>query len=333
MLCVCCLWSMLSSGQLAEFGGTINGISIWSDPVPRSSEDYHFVASTNANWISLQSYGVVKSKRAEVLFDLDSTWECSSFEGLKKNIGIAKDQGYKIFLKPHLTLEYGGWGVWVGNMRRGKDENWKVLEASYMKYLLNLARIADSCGVEMMSLGTELGTFPQKRQVFWQSLIDTVRTVYTGKLTYCANFDAYKKYPFWDQMDFIGVDAYFTVNTKKNTSYEGCMQRWGAIRTKLKAFSDRFNKPLFFGEFGYMNIDHAALWPWRNERDRGAVNDQAQANAYQALLDSFWGESWFIGGFSWLWRFESGATCPNPDYTPQNKPAERIISTYYQKYR
>ncbi len=43
----------------------------------------------------------------------------------------------------------------------------------------------------------------------WRRLISEVRERYTGRLTYAANFDQYELVTFWDDLDVIGVNAYF----------------------------------------------------------------------------------------------------------------------------
>ena len=46
-------------------------------------------------------------------------------------------------------------------------------------------------------------------QKSWVELIEKVRTVYSGKLTYAANYDNYQDVGFWNHLDFIGINAYF----------------------------------------------------------------------------------------------------------------------------
>ena len=58
-----------------------------------------------------------------------------------------------------------------------------------------------------------------------------------------------------------------------------------------------------------------------------------QANCYQALYSTLWNnpayQSWFKGTYLWNWD-----VTPNPDdplgYTPQGKPAEGVMTSYYR---
>ncbi|MEM6723389.1 MAG: hypothetical protein AAF598_05080, partial [Bacteroidota bacterium] len=43
----------------------------------------------------------------------------------------------------------------------------------------------------------------------WRTIIRSARQHYTGELTLAANFDNYREISFWDELDFIGINAYF----------------------------------------------------------------------------------------------------------------------------
>ena len=65
------------------------------------------------------------------------------------------------------------------------------------------------------------------------------------------------------------------------------------------------------------------------------VNLEAQANATQALFETFWDEDWFSGGFLWKWHHnhnQAGGS-ENTRFTPQNKPVEALIKAHYEAYK
>ena len=90
------------------------------------------------------------------------------------------------------------------------EEDWLVLEASYENYLLEYARVAEEVNAKIFCIGTELEKFVINRPNYWQSLIAKIKTVYTGKLTYAANWDEFKRVPFWNELDFIGCRCIFS---------------------------------------------------------------------------------------------------------------------------
>jgi hypothetical protein len=50
--------------------------------------------------------------------------------------------------------------------------------------------------MELFCFGTELGNAIAKRPQYWSQLIVKIRKIYTGKLTYAANWDDFDKVPF-----------------------------------------------------------------------------------------------------------------------------------------
>ena len=50
-------------------------------------------------------------------------------------------------------------------------------------------------------------------ETHWRKLIRKTRSLYQGQLTYAANFDQYHEVSFWDALDFMGVNAYFSLRS------------------------------------------------------------------------------------------------------------------------
>jgi hypothetical protein len=82
-------------------------------------------------------------------------------------------------------------------------------------------------------------------------------------------------------------------------------------------------------------VDYCADKNWELEQRIAAleVNETAQANAYQALLESFGNERFWSGGFLWKWfpNMSGHEGYPHKDYTPQGKIAEETIRSLYRK--
>lgn len=330
--CIIC-FPFLLIAQEESRAGKINGVSIWSDSTSRTVEDFNFLEGSNASWVAFHPLGLVNDSEVGVEFDYTGTWECSSFDGLANNIRISKELGYMVFIKPHLLLKYTTSGAWVGDLKLSNNSSENAFRETYLNYIIELAKLCDSLEVEMLSLGTEMTKFVEDNPGYWQELIDSTTANYYGLITFSANFDAYQKYFYWDQMDIIGIDAYFTLNKSENADLNACREDWIPIAETIEQFSKACKKPVLFTEYGYMSADKCAYRPF--EQQSANVNLVAQANAYRALFDTFWHEPWFGGGFSWIWGYDN--TLPenydNVGYSPQNKPAQNIISKYYKIYR
>lgn len=128
-----------------------------------------------------------------------------------------------------------------------------------------------------------------------------MREHYKGKLTYAANWDEYKRTPFWTQLDYIGIDAYFPLTDARTPSLEQLKEGWEPWKANIAALAKRHERPVLFTEFGYRSIDYTARRPWEANRSDTGLNLQAQVHATQAILEEFWKEEWFAGGYVWKW--------------------------------
>lgn len=215
------------------------------------------------------------------------------------------------------------------------EQDWKILEDSYERFILTYAQLAADLKVELFCIGTELEEFIANRPLFWDKLITQIRSIYPGKLTYAANWDEYKRTPFWASLDFIGVDAYFPLSEEKTPSVDDLKAGWHRWKSELAVLSANYDRPVLFTEYGYRSMDFTAKKPWLVDRNEEQVNLEAQVNAKKALFDEFWSEPWFAGGFLWKWFIHHDRAGGQEDnrFTPQNKPAEEIIKAYYKVNR
>jgi hypothetical protein len=281
----------------------------------------------NSNYMSLMPYGFIPDGSTELKFDSEWQWWGEKIEGTSTLIQVAKKQGYKVMLKPHVWKRHGSF---TGHHGYETDEEWESFEASYSKYILTFAKLAQEEKVELFCIGTEWGKFVEERPLYWRKLIQEVRKVYTGELTYAANWDEYKKVPFWKDLDYIGVDAYFPLAQEKTPTTAQVKYELLHPLNQLRIISTSNSKPILFTEFGYRSIDFTTRKPWESGRE-GIVNLQGQTNAYEAFFESFWSQDFIAGGFIWKWfanHVEVGGESNN-GFTPQNKPVEKVIIDWY----
>ena len=110
-----------------------------------------------------------------------------------------------------------------------------------------------------------------------------------------------KRVTFWDQLDYIGVDAYFPLTDSKSPTVEDFESGWKPHKEQIQVIQSKFDKPVLFTEFGYRSIDYTGKEPWTSNRVEGSINLEAQTNGLQAIYNQFWTEEWFAGGFVWKW--------------------------------
>ena len=105
----------------------------------------------------------------------------------------------------------------------------------------------------------------------WIELIERVREVYRGPLTYAANFDQFESVSFWNKLDLIGINAYFPLRKRDlpDTSVRSRTSlfktRWTNILQTVDALRIRQGVPahrVLFTELGYTRRANSTIEPW-----------------------------------------------------------------------
>ncbi len=307
----------------------INGVSFVASRDSINIDHITPVLQVNSNYVTLMPYSFIRNVEIpKIEFNTNREWFGESKNGLLQYAKEFQKVGVKLVVKPHLWLRRGGF---TGDLKPNSEENWNILENSYRNYILTYAKAAEELKAEILCIGTELEQFVLNRPKYWQNLIEQIRQVYSGKLTYAANWDEFKRVSFWNQLDFIGVDAYFPLSDKKTPTVVDFENGWKPHKEEIKRIQKQFNKPILFTEYGYRSVDYAGKKPWEANRVEGSVNLEAQVNGLQAIHNQFWNEEWFAGGFIWKWfhRHNRVGGVNNNRFTPQNKPAEKLLSKLY----
>ena len=310
----------------------MRGLSFVAPPKPFSKTPMMDVKAVAADWIAVIPYGFTRPGEATVHYGTAGwKWWGEGMVGVKTTIDSAHRAGIHVMLKPQVYVP----GGWTGALDYATDEEWIKWEKAYEDYLMPFVDIAESMKVGMVCIGTEFKMGVVKRETFWRNLIKKIRLKYHGKLVYAANWDEYPIVPFWDALDYIGVNAYFPLVQKETPSVSDLQTAWKPYFDTLKSFQKKCNKPMLFTEFGYLSVDGCAFNSWEIEKRIHSVkiNEEAQANALDGLFSTFWKEPWWAGGFLWKW-FPEGQGHEgyiDKDYTPQGKKAEIVLKKWYGK--
>lgn len=338
------------------YGQKINGMSLSSpEHPPFQLATFENLQTINANWVALIPEATLDRITLQLLPDSQNHWWGETEEANIQAIQLAKQVGLKVFLKPHIVLgkipdrdqattlvrpmgravsrrkiDKTKGAKWRGTLKVRSEKDWQLLETNYETYILRLAQIAADLDVELFAVGTELGNFTAKRPDFWRQLIQKIRTIYTGALVYCANWDEYDKISFWSALDFIGVDTYFPINKMKTPSIKRTLRNWRPIRKQLKRLSKQTNKQILLTEFGYRNVPYAGKRPWTHDKGVAIVNNEAQQNLYHAFFQTFWKKNWIAGGFAWTWFAEPEKERPT-SFSVQGKPAVAELRYWFSQ--
>lgn len=295
---------------------------------PYSDKSLEALAETGTNCISVVVTWYQRNAQTPQISPNDNT---PTDKSLVHVIRKARGLGLAVMLKPHVDLIETEDGQWRGSIFFYKEEEWDKWFRDYKKFITHYAKLAQANGVDMLCVGTELsGTIEQKDR--WIDIIHSVKDVYSGQLTYAANWDdEFDKVEFWDKLDYAGVDAYFPMSKSSEPDFaelKNACDRWVE---KIESWAKPLGKPILFTEVGYSSTPSASLTPWE-EKTPGGPDVNIQAACYKAVLETVWGKNWLAGIYWWKWNTNPAGGGPNnKGFTPQNKPAQEILAEWYKK--
>lgn len=336
----------------------IKGLAwIGSDSIIGSS--FNEMKELNGNWISLVVYGDMQSYNdPHIISRKKHVWWGDSDQGIVKTANLAKEQGVKVMLKPHIALPNNTL-KWRHDIQMESREDWVVWFASYEQWILEYAHLAQQHQMDMLCIGTELYHATTHYPEQWEKIIAKVRKVYSGKIVYAANwYKEIEELSFWQDLDYIGIQGYYPLSKKGHPKKSKLLKAWKKKKKSLRRLSEKYHKRVLFTEIGYKNTADATVTPWTWTKDITIpdISNETQKKAYEAFFETFWEEEWFQGVFVWqwhhttylhpdldkyfeyrkqrlqLWSQQIGRHVDHRvDFSPQEKEAYTVLKHYFSK--
>jgi len=316
----------ISGKPVFQKGMSYTAWSQYALSTPESTESLRTLRRDGADWVALTVFWFQDNKNSTVITE-DFTRYSASRSSLQKAIQDIHQAGMKVMLKPMVDLRTGEWrGVIVPS-----DAWFQAYEA----FIADWGVFAAQNGVDMLCVGCEFVDADKSRQwePAWRRVIARARSVFTGPLTYAVNHDDEQNITWWDALDYIGIDAYYTLTSKKNPTRAELLAAWKARADRIETWRNRSwpQMPIIFTEIGYRSYDGANIEPWDYQKnDPQGVDLQEQVDCYSAALEILTPRDWFYGFYWWAWETQPNAGGPaDTGYTVQNKPAEAVLKEWY----
>ncbi len=287
------------------------------------------VVPTGANWVAV-IVTCFQDTIASTTIDCASPVNASD-DDVRAAIRDAHALGLKVMLKPHVDPRH------LNDARSGRfkidfgsdEAAWAVWFASYDRFITHYAALAQETGAEYFTIGTELsGTVGRDAQ--WRETIRQIKAIYDGPLTYAAlTYFEPLQVAWWDELDAIGIDAYYALTLTKSPTTAQMDFGWSANVAYLNVLEATWHMPIIITEVGYMSVDGTNILPgdWSLQ---GGVDLQEQADAYQSLFDSLVGQPWWHGIFWWAVNTDPNqGGAQDHGYSFHNKPAEDVLRRYF----
>lgn len=171
----------------------IDGLSLTASKEKIKASEVEVIKQINATYVALMPFGFIRDLNHPTIEYNNNQWFGETKEGITQYTQELQNKDLKIMLKPQIWV----WGGhYTGKIKMNSEKEWLALEKDYKTFIIDYAKLAQSLQIEFFCIGTELELFVENRPKFWKGLIKIIRSVYTGKLTYAANWDEYKKVVF-----------------------------------------------------------------------------------------------------------------------------------------
>lgn len=266
---------------------------------------------------------------------------------LERLIRHAKSKNLRVILMPIVLLDKPRKDTeWRGTIAPDPGaiegvEPWDLWFKAYTDMITHYAWIAQGTGVDLLVVGSELVS-TEVHTDKWVKVIAAVRKIYKGKLTYSSNWDHYTAIKFWDKLDLIGMNSYWSLDEgkKDKASVDDMKKAWKDIQKSVLGFAADHGKPVVLLEAGWCSISNAADEPWNYPDTSTSVDYDLQKRLYEGFFESWYGNPQ-LGGFSiWEWSASPDPSDGDRDaileatkraYTPEGKPAEAVLKEYFAK--
>lgn len=285
------------------------------------------LADTGADWVG---FAFTSYQDRLTSTQIGSTTRTPRDADLENVVAFAHRLGLKVLLKPGLGLsnDAGHWSGEIGSAFTNETQ-WQDWFQAYRAHLGHYAALAQAVGADELSIGNELdGTI--QRDAEWRSVIADVRALFSGPVTYGANWGTESKTPWWDALDYIGVSAYYPLTNQLSPSLDELKAAWRERATELADLSAEWERPVLFTEVGYFSLSGSNRGAFTCCSTAGTIDLDEQANAYRAVFETVYQEPWFGGMFWWSWDPDplSGGPCDGA-FTPHEKPAEDVLRAWF----
>ena len=249
-------------------------------------------------------------------------------EGLIHSLFEAKQLGMSTMMKPQIWVNKS----WPGDIEMKSAAEWDQFFEHYTKWILHFALLSEIHEVESLCLGVELSKSTLQQEAHWREIIRKIRAVYSGHLTYAANWgEEFEQIKFWDDLDFIGLNCYYPLSSKENVSKRELKAGFKKTIAKIEQVAKRYNKTIVFTEIGFRSVDQTWINPHEASNGR-AFNEDAQKQCYEIVFEAIHNKKWCGGILWWKWpSYLDNRRKNNTAFTPHNKSTEVVIEKWFGK--
>jgi len=240
---------------------------------------------------------------------------------IKQVLLYAHQKGIQTMLMPIVLLDVATGDEWRGKIA---PKHWNDWFDSYRAYITMTAHWAQECHVGIFAVGSEL--ISTETMIYqWRRVVYAVKAVYSGKLTYSANWDHYDYVRIWNLLDYIGMNSYYDLSDVPAPPVDEVIRTWTPIQRNIFNFARHEKKPVLLTEIGWDNLQNTLKEPW-DYVGTGTIDPNVQLRAYQAFVQVWRNqpENVFVGAMIWEWQ-PGAKPSDYGTYSLQGEPALPLV--------
>jgi hypothetical protein len=325
------------------------------------------LAATGANAAALSFEYGINVQNSTVYADPNYT---DGLTVVGTTIAEAKAKGMSVMVRPLIDFldptKIGSYHV--GDWRSYYNPaDPAVFFASYQQMIVSVAQTAQANGADMLCIGVELDQLTGPAyQADWSNIIAAVRQVFSGMLTYSAEWNAdaspwqghhglpagtgnlVSQISFWSQVDFLGIDEYAPISDAAQPTHADLVNGWMKVPTDASSraitgplsliayfirVTTQVGKPLLFTELGYESASDAAISPAGTTTN--VYDPVLQAALYSAFFDAWrqHGQHALAGVYFWNWDPNAAEVGPGhgPNFSPQKELTQSVVKINFRQ--
>jgi hypothetical protein len=300
------------------------GVGYGSEAFDRTLDE---CVKMGARWVAITPFGRVLDLSGG---GVDPTFEKPFTENekdVRRAIAMAHARGLSVMLVPHLWVESGEWRA---KIEPATDAGWDAWTNSYGRFVRAWAATAEAVHADLFSAGVELRSWvTTSRAPKFAALIRELRTIFHGPITYSANWDDVDQTLILSELDVIGINAFYPLAERDGASFAELLEGGQRVRARVHALAEAWKRPVLFTEIGYTARPDPAIrpWEWPDSMKNVRVDQQAQADAYRALVAPLLDEPLFMGFFVWRLYADPDDISQEDEwgFSPRGKLAELVV--------
>ncbi|MEL7532185.1 MAG: hypothetical protein AAFN10_12785 [Bacteroidota bacterium] len=240
----------------------------------------------------------------------------------------ARRRGMLSLMKPQIWFP----GSWPGDVEMQNEADWKLFFANYREWITHYAMLSEIHHSDIFCVGVEFAKTTLSHPEEWKKMIDDLRHLYSGPMTYAANWgEEFEKLAFGESLDFLAVNCYYPLSKDKQPDDKALLKAANANFDKIEKVAQKYQKQVLFTEVGFRSIER----PWEHphaEANGQAFDEAAQARCYEALFKAGENRDWLAGYYWWKWpSYIPYAKEASKSFTACGKEAQAVLAKWYRE--